>query len=152
MQNKKKLAVRIIGIVVLLGLILAAYLFYQSRPENVIKNRLNLNLPTSAKIINYEYHRKNENFAAKILIEAQSVNDVKEQLDKFFGGVTSSENMIDATGFKNAVSWWDMNNENIEAVYMNFVDVKKWFILMPHQVWTFISKDKEDKYYIYIYY
>ena len=152
MQNKKNLLVIIIGIIVLLGLILTACLVYQSRPENVIKSRLNLSLPTSSKIINYEYHRKNENLAAKILIEAQSVNDVKEQLDKFFGGVTSSENMKDATGFENAVSWWDMSNENIEAAYMNFVDVKKWFTLMPHQVWTFISKDKEDKYYIYIFY
>ena len=152
MVHKRKIAVSIIGIILMVGIIFAAYLFYQSSPENVIKSRLNLSLPASAEIINYQYDSNGRYFDAKILIEEQSINDIKKQLDNYFGGVTSEENMKHMPSFKNSASWWDMDNDNIVAAYMNFVDVKMWFNLVPHEVWVFISKDKEDKYYLYISY
>ena len=109
-------------------------------------------MPASAEIINYQYDSNGRYFDAKILIEEQSINDIKKQLDNYFGGVTSEENINEMPSFKNTASWWDMDNDNIEASYMNYVDVKKFNTIMPRRVWAFISKDKEDKYYLYISY
>lgn len=152
MVQKRKIAIRIIGIILLVGIIFATYLIYQSRPKHVIESRLNLELPSTSKIVNYRYDSNGIHFKAKISLQQQSVVEAKKQLDKFFGGVTSEENINQMPSFKNTASWWDMDNKNIEAAYMNFVDVKRWFTLMPHEVWAFITKDKEDKYYLYISY
>lgn len=152
MVLKRKFSLKIMGIILLIGIIFVAYSIYQSRPQHVIESRLNIELPAASKIMKYDYYSNDIHFQTKISIEEQSIDYMKKQLDNFFGGVTSEENINEMPSFKNTASWWDMDNDNIEAAYMNYVDVKKWRKIMPRRVWAFISKDKGDKYYLYISY
>jgi hypothetical protein len=154
MVHKRKIAVSIIGIILMVGIIFATYLIYQSRPKHVIESRLKFRLPSDSEIVNYSYDYNGGYFDTKIVIGDKSVSVVKEQLNSFFGEVAPRKAIESMPSYKNTCSWWDLNNQNIEVSYVGFVYEKKWFGYSPksHEVWAFISKDKEEKYYLYISY
>jgi hypothetical protein len=154
MLQKKKYIIIVISIIFLIGVVAGAYFYEISRPRNVIENRLKFRLPSDSEIVNYSYDYNGGYFDTKIVIVDKSVSVVKEQLNNFFGGVAPRKAIESMPSFKNTCSWWDLNAQNIEVSYVRFVNEKKWFGYSPksHQVWAFISKDKEDKYYLYISY
>ncbi len=155
-HKKKYFAIAICILVLLIGIVISVYFVQHSRQQYVIESNLKIKLPSTSKIVNYTHYNDGGYFDAKISVENQSVNDLKEQLNVFFHGKTASAQELDnMLSFENTCSWWDLKKENIEVGYHTFVgSEKKLFISSPktHEVWAFISKDKEDKYYLYISY
>lgn len=139
-------------ILVLICGVIFMYLIPKYRPDNLIESKMSITLPTSSKIINFSLDRSEGNFDAKILITDQNIEYVKEQLNKFFGGIAPSKATKSIPNFKNTCPWWDLEKQDIEASYVRFIDERKLFTRTSHEVWTFISKDGNGDYYLYISY
>lgn len=153
LQEKKHIFIAI-GVIILVGTMVIFYFVQQSRPQNVIENKLKIELPSSSKILNYTYYRNGGYFKAKISVEMQSIDALKEQLNNLLGGI-SKQKYPEHINFKNTCGWWDLDKQDIVVSYNTFVSgEKKWFGYSPksRDVWAFISKDKEGQYYFYISY
>ncbi|OPX44080.1 hypothetical protein CLHUN_21050 [Ruminiclostridium hungatei] len=154
MLQQKKYIFIVISIIVLLCVVLVIYFTLQSRPRNVIEDKLKIRLPSTSSTVNYHYNNDGGYFKAKILIEEKTLIDLKSQLDvRFFGQTMSKSDIAQIPNFKGTCQWWDLNIEDIDVGYMNFIDEKKLFGgIYPHQVWAFITKEKDGRYYLYISY
>lgn len=122
---------------------------------NIIESKLNLALPPSSKIIDFDYDGWNDYFDAKILIDKQNVSSVKKALVKCFGQEFDYKNKKSLPNIENVVSWWDMDKSNIEVCYFKFLSGKKHlFRSSPKsvEVWAFIVKQNDGQYYLYISY
>ncbi len=150
----KKNKIVLIVIVIIVGGLVGIYNIEKSKPKNVIEGNLNLRLPSTSKIINYQYDNMGGYFDAKILIESNQINDIKEQLNNFFGGV-SNRNLSEMPNFENTCQWWDLDKNSIETYYLKYVSGGySIFKRLPKSrgIWAFISKDNEGNYYLYISY
>lgn len=78
------------------------------------------------------------------------MEEIKVQLNEFFGGTAPSKFSERLPNFQNTCPWWDLDEENIEAIYRRFVSERKFFTRMSHEVWAFISKDNNGQRYLYI--
>ncbi len=149
MLTKRKLIIISICIILVASAV-AVYFILHNSPMNFIESKLKFNLPKESKIINYRQHG---NFIkAKVLIKRESINDLKENLKNTIKSypVKDAEDM---TITKNSVPWWDLDNRDIEDMYMKWVDEDKLFDYPePHQLWAVISKNKDGQYYLYLSY
>lgn len=154
MLKGKRCILIVSGIIVLIAILIIIYFVQQSRPQNVIENRLKIKLPSNSKIVNYTYHNDGGYFAAQILIESKNVNSVKEQLSNLCGGIYKQK--YSDYNFENVYEWWDLDKQNIEVSYNIDLASERmwWFESSPkaHNMWAFISKDKEGRNYLYISY
>lgn len=124
-------------------------------PQNVIRRKLNIELPATAKIVKYNYNIDGS-LNAKILIQNNSVDGIKKQLNDFF----KSENIVPINyinkmdiNYKNSCEWWDLKNEDIEIAYSKFIVINT--ILLDQNTYdgfVFISKDDKGQHYLYIAY
>lgn len=150
MFQKKKFIFVTIGVLILV-VSLITFNFIQSRPQNVIEDRLEIKLPPSAKVINYSYYNDGGYFNAKISVDASSISSLKEQLSSQLGGIAKQK--YPDINFENTCEWWDLDKENIVESYNTFFcGERKWFGYSPksYEVWAFICKSKEGQYYLYI--
>lgn len=153
MLKEKKYIFIAIGVLILIGTV-SIYFIQKSRPQNVIENKLKIKLPSSAKVTNYTYYKDGGYFNSKISVEIQSINALKEQLNSQFGGI-SKQKYPEHINFNNTCGWWDLDKQSIVESFNTFVSgEKKWFVSSPksHEIWAFISKNKEGQYYLYISY
>ncbi len=77
-KNKKIILIVAIAIVGLLFFVIVCL----KSPTVIIKEKLYITLPSTSKIINFDYHWWSETFDAKILIDDQDVESVKNELLK----------------------------------------------------------------------
>lgn len=155
MFQRKKYIIIAISIIILICIIIVIFYILKDKPIDVIEKTLKIKLPASARIVNYSYYNDGDYFDAKILITEQSINDLKKQLYSFFGGIIPDIDSITMPNFENVSSWWDLNREDIEVCYRNAISgKKKWFKSSPrfHDLWAFISKNKNGQFYLYISY
>lgn len=152
--NKYVISVLVI-LIIIVFIMIFGFFIQKDKPLNIIEGKLKIKLPTSVNIVNYNYNRKEDNFDAKILINNESVDYVKKELNVFFGGKAPNKVIEKLPNFKNESPWWDLDKQNIEISYKKFVNgEKKLFGYSPKTrvVWAFISKDKNGQYYLYISY
>lgn len=130
------------------------YFVQNRRPGNVIERTLGIKLPSDSKIIEYSYYNDGGNFDTKILIEDNSINSIKEQLNNFFKGPYKGE-ISDAPNFENTCQWWDLDKSNVDTYYFTVTGRKnKLFVSYPktYIIWAFITKERNGQYYLYISY
>jgi hypothetical protein len=63
--------------------------------------------------------------------------------------------ITDAPNFENTCKWWDLDKNSIDTYYFMFKSSKnRLFVYSPksHEVWAFITKEKNGQYYLYISY
>ncbi len=147
-MKHKKIYIIILSALVLLVLMLFVIYFNQKdRPSSIIKRELNLSLPSTSKIINYYYDRRDEYFMAKVQISERDINNIKEDLKKHFKNEHIIKNKNEIPHFENNASWWDMNKNGIEVCYFTFLSGKH---IKSIEVWVFIVRQCDGKYYLYI--
>ncbi len=154
MKQKKVIITVIITIVLIVGLV-SILLFQKSRPKNVIEDKLGIKLPAESKVINFNYDMFGEYFDVKISIGRDSVDSIKKELDRYFGGLADEITTERIPNFSSTCSWWDLDTKNIEFCYTRFVTGKKklfGYAVKSREVWAFISKDNSEQYYLYISY
>jgi hypothetical protein len=120
----------------------------------MVENKLEINLPSDSKAVNYRYVRDGGYFNVKILIKSGSISTLKEQLDDFFGGPYIG-NISETPNFENTCEWWDLDKENIDIFYSDsFSEEFNFFISSPksRDVWAFITKEYNGECYLYIAY
>lgn len=153
MLNNKKMIISFI--LLLLFLCIFFLLVIINKPIDIIESKLDVTLPSSSKVINFDYNGWNDNFDAKILIDKQNVDNMKKELEKFFRSEFDYKNKNSLPNIGNVVSWWDMDKSNIETCYFIFLSGKKHlFRSSPKskEVWAFIVKQNDGQYYLYISY
>lgn len=123
MFQEKKFFLIIVGVLIM-GTIIAIYFVQHSRPQNVIENKLKIELPSSAIITNYTYYKDGGYFNAKILFETQNISTLKDQLNSHLGGI-SKQKHPEHINFKNTCGWWDLEKQNIVESYNTFVSGEK---------------------------
>jgi len=122
------------------------------KPIDIIESKAKIKLTSSSSVINFMQDSSYGGFTAKISLDEQNMEEIKEQLNGFFGGTAPSKATKSLPNFQNTCPWWDLDEKNIEAIYRRFVDEKKFFTRMSHDVWAFISKDQNGQRYLYIVY
>ena len=100
-------------------------LFKKVEPVNIIENKLDITLPSSFKIIKFDYNGCDDYFDAKILLNKRNVDSIKKELEKCIGKEFDYKNKNNLPNFENVVSWWDMDKNNIEVCYFQFIPGKK---------------------------
>ncbi|ADU73947.1 hypothetical protein M972_11922 [Acetivibrio thermocellus AD2] len=77
------------------------------------------------------------------MIENDNINNVKNELDKCFGGVVNEDAIERIPNFSNTCSWWDLDTQKIELSYNKFMSGKKRIFrdtLKSREVWVFIAR------------
>ena len=122
-------------------------------PYDVIKDRLNLSLPTTSEIVNYKYSNRYESFHAKILINNSDVESVKNSLIAFFKREAIIHNEKQIPRCENTVDWWEMDKDRIELCYFKAAYGKqRLFRSSPKtiEMWAFLVKQNDENYFLYI--
>ena len=154
LKNKYIILTLVITVIFVCGTIVKHFV-QKDKPLDMIESKLKVKLPSSSKVLNFQYDSNGDFFGAKILVVNQSVEDIKKQINGFFKGEAPEQVTKELPNFENVYSWWDLDKQSIEAYYKTFVSSeKKWFKYTPksHVVWAFISKDKSGQYHLYISY
>lgn len=151
-KNRKRLIVLIsIGTLLMLVALLAINIVNKTRPRNMIEDKLNITLPYTSKILNYDVDIISQYFDVKILIDTENIDMIKTQLNNTFGeplNISSSQ----FPNFKNTCEWWDIDKNNIITYYNGFFSGKNFLQPKSYDVWTFIAKSGDGQYYLYISY
>lgn len=154
MFKKRKYFYVLICIVTLIGVLSTIYFIQKSLPQNMLERKLKIKLPSGSQIIKYSYYNHGEYFDSKISVEAHNINNVIEQLNVFFREPYEGE-LSNIPNFENTCQWWDLNKNNIETCYFTFVSSEKslfGFSPKSHEVWAFVTKEKDGQCYLYISY
>ncbi len=153
MSEKKYIIIRIIlGALII---VLLFVLFFPNKPSDVIKRKIELKLPSSAKILHFNNNRLFGDFDAKIQINEKDIEDINKQLYQYFGDEYDLKNTNYLPNIENIDSWWDVDKANIMVCYDTFIEGKKFlFFSSPktQEIWAFIVKQNDGKYYLYISY
>lgn len=151
LYKNKEIIIKIIS-AILFVLLLILILFPTNKPEDIIKQKLHLVLPSSAKILRYNYNRVLGDFDAKIQINKQDVEIINSGLKIYF---VQEYNGDYIPNFQRTNPWWDMDDYNLINSYVNFVEGKQ-ILFFPHpktqEVWAFIVQSDGGDYYLYISY
>lgn len=124
----------------------------KKKPIDIIESKVKIKITSSSSIINFMQNSYG-GFKAKISLEDQNIEEIRNQLNEFFGGTAPSKAAINGLpNFQNTCPWWDLDEKNIEITYIRFVDERKFFTRMSHKVWVFVSKDHNGQRYLYIAY
>lgn len=151
----KKMAFTLIFIVILIILLLIIYLAPKTKPINIIEHKLNLILPSSSKILNFDYNKWNGDFHIKIIVEKQNMEKIKKDLINFFKQEYIIISNNDLPNFQNTVNWWDMDKNKIDICYFTSIIGKKHLFKSSQksiEVWAFIVKQNDRTYFLYISY
>lgn len=154
MFHKKKYTILLV-LIILTCVFLVIVLLPISNPADVIKRKIDVTLPASAKIIHFNYNKFTGNFYAKVQINNQDVESIQKDLLDYFRQEYDIENSLYFPNIKNNIQWWDVDKNNIEVCYKALIDGEKhWFVPTPKTtiVWAFIVKQNDGKYYLYISY
>ncbi len=154
MSERKYIILRIIFVIsfILLFIILFAP---NNKPVDVIKRKMDLILPSSAKILHFDFNRITGNFDAKIQINEHDIGGLRSELLKYFGQELFIESTDDIPNFQNTVAWWDMDKNNVVNCYYYAIDgTKHLFFSSPkmRDIWAFIVDQNDGEYYLYISY
>ncbi|WP_029501849.1 hypothetical protein [Lachnoclostridium phytofermentans] len=151
-ENKKMVIIRSILVIIII-LLLTLLFIPNSKPMEIIESKLNTKLPSSSKISQFNYNRVLGDLNAKILIDAQSLDSIKKGLLKHFNNEYIIRNYADLPHNQNVISWWDLEEGDIEVCYKKIEGVKKHLIIPTPKTsifWAIISKQKDGKYYLYL--
>lgn len=144
--------------------------------QKTIENSLELTLPDTAEIVNYEYDRDTTYYYAKVKLEDTSLDDIKSELIEFIGKEIdksqytanadnewwiekSKENFDTYCWDVNSKSipmqqldWWDIKPEDIQNVYYSFKSAKKnvYDMVMKTITCGAAITREEDNNYLYI--
>jgi hypothetical protein len=156
MLHLNKYVTIVIAIIIVCCVAISFHLIKEVKPQNILESKIKLKLPPKSKVVKYQYNYFAGDFYIKILIDNESVNSLKEQLNSALGGV-SDQKYPQHINFQNTCEWWDLDNKKIEVSYHMFVsDIKRLFGIgysrKSHEIWAFISKEENGQYYLYISY
>lgn len=147
-----KFTILVVGMISVV-LFLVLNFFSKVNPRDMIKNRLDLTIPVTSKIINFEYHNNDDSFYAKILIDKRDVESIKNDLINYFKDEYTLHSIREIPRCENFVNWWDMDKEKIEECYKSYTSGKpRLFRPTPKtiDIWAFIVKQNDETYYLYI--
>ena len=122
-------------------------------PRFITIRKLNLKLPKSAKIINYDFSPFGEtHFSMKVMFNADDYETVRDRLEscglkRFPEGSTGDLLIERLPNFRNTTTWWDMEKDEIIMAYFM---VKRGKRIVTLNYYAFITKDKYEKYFLYI--
>lgn len=152
-KTRKRLIVLIsLGILLMLIAFLAINIVNKTRPRNMIEDKLNITLPHTSKILNYDVDIISQYFNVKILIDTENIDMVKNQLNNTFGKPLKISS-FQFPNFRNSCEWWDIDSKsNIIAYYNGFFSGKNFLQPKSYDVWAFITKSGNEQYHLYISY
>ena len=164
-NGKKKIIYILGGMLILFLLILlfkneSIYIIRSSfSPREMIEKSLNIELPQNSEIISYTYNKEGAYYGAKVSVESIYKNDIEEQLIIYFkhpfsDGYYSEYYSDKIPNFTNVYPWWDLTEEETEENNLKFIKggiVPRKVTPFSYTVWVFVSKDIEEKFYLYIY-
>jgi hypothetical protein len=109
----------------------------------------------SSKIIHYESSTGLNEFAAKVLIQAEDISNVREQVDSLF-----KERSIE--GFRledfrglhisDSYKWWDLNEDSIIVWYNAYTTDEVEGYIRSYHLFIFLTEDINGNYYLYTIY
>ena len=125
-------------------------MFFTTRPRYVIKNGINLKLPSTAKIEKYSFRFEwlflQSHFNAKVSIPIEDKQYIIDQLESFRETKWTDEHK---PNFKNACKWWDMDDGKVEDWYFYWFKGK---IIKTNTLYVFILEETDGMFYLYISY
>lgn len=155
MRNKRGYIILLIVILFLIGLFFVASIIQKNNPLNIIESKMKLKLSSGSEIIGFYYNRGDEFFLAKVQINDQDVENLKAKLINIFKYEYTYENVNSIPNFQNNASWWDMDKSKIEVCYFKFISGEKYIFKKARksiELWAFIVKQSDNKYYLYLAY
>lgn len=156
MLQRKKYIIIIAVLLILLSAVTIINDTKNNSPLYIVRKTTKLKLPISAKVENFTYDKEGDYYKIKILIEENSLKDIKEKLSKVFNNNFVPKREYDRIlNYRGTCPWWDLNKENIDLVYRTYLSSqKKLFKFSPdaHQVWAFLTEEKNGVAYLYIAY
>ena len=156
-MSQNKIFIRLVIILSMFGVFLALIYFNKddkkdkSDPVKVIESSIDLKLASTSKIINFDYFSIMGNFTAKVQINEEDIETIRKSLLGYFEREEIIQNEYYIPNFRNVISWWDMDKENVVNCYYKAVDGE---IPGPKtlEIWAFIVKQDDDLYYLYLSY
>jgi len=150
---EKKNIVILLVIVILVGIVLIVCFIPKDKskdnPVDVIESNFNLRIPSTAKIIHFDYGSWNGDIALQVQFSSNDLESIKKELDNYFGE-PYEDNVINYNGY--GISWWNVDKNNIVVWYQAQVEGKKHlFLPSPKTInyWAFITNE-DGQYYLYI--
>lgn len=153
MLHKKKYIIVVIISVTLIGILFLVYFTQSKEPADIIESKINLKLPSTSKIINFNSNRFSGDFDAKIQINANDIENIKKELLSFFKQEYIIKNIENLPQNEKYISWWDMDRNNVEVCYKTVISGEKHLLISTPKsaiVWAFIVKQSDENYYLYI--
>ena len=150
-MHKKNIIIIIIVVIILIITLINIYLIPKESPAQIIESKFELILPSTSKIVKFDYNSWNGDIAVKVEFNSNDLESIKSRLQNYFGEEYDFKNIaIPFNGY--GITWWDMNKNNIIVCYSAFTEGEKhWFIPSPKTivVWSFIVNE-DGKYFLYI--
>lgn len=153
MPQVKRCVIILLVVIIIIATIITVFFLKLSSPQNIIENKLGFRLPANSKVLNYT-HNEGGYFKAKISVDKQNINNFKKLLNNSLGGI-AKKMYPERINFKNSCAWWELEEQDVAVSYNTFISgEKKWFGYSPkaHEVWVFVTKESNGKYYLYISY
>ena len=150
-MDKKMIIIVTTVIVIILCFSLIRYRDYRE-PKRVFARILGFELPNSAEVLEHYYDSTKERFDAKILVNYDDIEVLKEGLLTFFGKERPEDYRYSEHLYIG--SWWDLNIINVKSRYYRMVNGKKnifgYVGGSTSNIWAYLVYSDDGEYYLYI--
>jgi hypothetical protein len=151
MLLEKKNIIILIVAAILIGILIIICLNPKKSPTSIIESKFYLKLPSTSKIIKFDYSDWDGDIAVKVQFNGRDLESIKNELQNYFGiEYDFKNNGIPFNGY--GITWRDMDEDKIITCYDAFTEGEKhWFKPSPKtvEVCAFIVNE-DGKYYLYI--
>lgn len=143
-----------ISMVLVLIVIILFFIFYikSNKPADVIKSKINLQLPSDSIISHFSSVKFTGNLDAKVQIEKQDVESINKQLLEIFIQEYEIHNDSYILSMGHTIPWWNIKKDDVQACYSGATDGER-FLFFPsaktQQIWALITNEN-DEYFLYI--
>ena len=149
LKNKR---IRYISIVLGVVIIIVGFFLIFRNPTSIIEGKFHIKLPSNTIVINHEYNMIRGRFAAKLEIEPEAVESIREGLIKHFIKEDTGYKTLNFN-YENSIEGWNISVNNIITAFSKPGSDDTHLFLKNQrtvEVFAYITKDNEDQYFLYV--
>lgn len=151
-SHKNMFIVIILLILILLFIFVYVSFVSESKPEKIIRKKINLKLSDEVEIVHFKHSKSNEDsIKAKIHIKEKDIVNILEQFhdESIYPQNHGYKEGTVIPNFINSCDWFTISEENIMHVFRTIRTDKEFNDKGVHYIWAFICCEDGD-YYLYL--
>lgn len=137
-------------VIIIIIILILYYIFYITRPNYVIYDRIQLKLPKDFEVTYYNHTIIGDYVYAKIKISEESIDGIINQInnEKIFPQYDDNNTLLnDRPNYK--YEWFKFDEDDLLFIKRSFRTDRNFKDKHMHDIWFFVCKEN-DEYYLYL--